>query len=358
MPEPATQPAGPDDLAVIKDCIRARLRASGRKQKHLAQSLGMSEKHVSQVLSGTVTGTFQVIAAMAREVGMPLVPRAEPVVFTVTRDQLAAAIAGVNPFDVSDGFPLVDAILSQLTDIPPLDPARQRTEGHHHLCTCALCGPVPAADPSGFNAVRCRHGIEGALSVPCPECKRPAGSRCVTLLGEPSDLVHRARDGAPPAAGTAAGCPVQAVFGPDDVHDCALPRGHELPHKYGPAHAIDAPAGHAGEAVAEHGWCLCHEDDEDEIPATGADGLCDGCREHPECMAGRKPAGEAAPVPLPAVVHAAGEEDDQPACWTAGDCWTGHPVLIAQSPSQVTCTKPECAGSLPARLAAGTGEAS
>ena len=33
-----------------------------------------------------------------------------------------------------------------------------------------------------------------ALSVPCPECKRPAGSRCITLdTHQPSNLVHRAR---------------------------------------------------------------------------------------------------------------------------------------------------------------------
>jgi hypothetical protein len=33
-----------------------------------------------------------------------------------------------------------------------------------------------------------------ALSVPCPECKRPAGSPCITLdTHEPSSLVHRAR---------------------------------------------------------------------------------------------------------------------------------------------------------------------
>jgi hypothetical protein len=33
-----------------------------------------------------------------------------------------------------------------------------------------------------------------ALSVSCPECKRPAGSRCITLdTHQPSNLVHRAR---------------------------------------------------------------------------------------------------------------------------------------------------------------------
>jgi hypothetical protein len=33
-----------------------------------------------------------------------------------------------------------------------------------------------------------------ALSVPCPECKRPAGSRCITLdTYQPSNIVHKAR---------------------------------------------------------------------------------------------------------------------------------------------------------------------
>jgi hypothetical protein len=33
-----------------------------------------------------------------------------------------------------------------------------------------------------------------SLSVPCPECKRPAGSRCITLdTHQPSNLVHGAR---------------------------------------------------------------------------------------------------------------------------------------------------------------------
>ena len=32
------------------------------------------------------------------------------------------------------------------------------------------------------------------LSVPCPECNRPAGVKCITLdTHEPSDLVHRMR---------------------------------------------------------------------------------------------------------------------------------------------------------------------
>jgi hypothetical protein len=33
-----------------------------------------------------------------------------------------------------------------------------------------------------------------ALSVACPECKRPARSRCITLdTHQPTNLVHRAR---------------------------------------------------------------------------------------------------------------------------------------------------------------------
>lgn len=31
------------------------------------------------------------------------------------------------------------------------------------------------------------------LSVACPECKRPAGQRCLRIDGVPSNLVHKAR---------------------------------------------------------------------------------------------------------------------------------------------------------------------
>jgi hypothetical protein len=40
--------------------------------------------------------------------------------------------------------------------------------------------------------------------------------------------------------------------------------------------------------TGEFGWCLCcKEADEEDVPATGPDGLCDFCREEPECDAGR-----------------------------------------------------------------------
>jgi hypothetical protein len=31
------------------------------------------------------------------------------------------------------------------------------------------------------------------LTVACPECKREAGQRCLSILGVPSNLVHKAR---------------------------------------------------------------------------------------------------------------------------------------------------------------------
>jgi transcriptional regulator with XRE-family HTH domain len=60
--------------AAIKTRIRAELRADGCTQKDLAWYLGLSEKHVSQVLTGRVTGSFDVIEAMASAVGLSLLP--------------------------------------------------------------------------------------------------------------------------------------------------------------------------------------------------------------------------------------------------------------------------------------------
>jgi hypothetical protein len=50
---------------------------------------------------------------------------------------------------------------------------------------------------------------DAALSVACPECKRPAGARCITLdTHQPTNLVHRARVNAwqpPPLDGDGSG---------------------------------------------------------------------------------------------------------------------------------------------------------
>jgi len=52
--------------------IRAELRADGCTQKDLARYLGLSEKHVSQVLTGKVVGDLRLLSRMAEAVGLSL----------------------------------------------------------------------------------------------------------------------------------------------------------------------------------------------------------------------------------------------------------------------------------------------
>lgn len=59
-------------LGRIKVAIRAELKADGCTQKDLARYLGISEKHVSQVLTGKVIGHLPTIEAMASAVGLSL----------------------------------------------------------------------------------------------------------------------------------------------------------------------------------------------------------------------------------------------------------------------------------------------
>jgi transcriptional regulator with XRE-family HTH domain len=60
------------DLAAIKAAIRRELKADGCTQKDLARYLGISEKHMSQVLTGAVTGHLPLIERMAHAVGLTL----------------------------------------------------------------------------------------------------------------------------------------------------------------------------------------------------------------------------------------------------------------------------------------------
>jgi transcriptional regulator with XRE-family HTH domain len=56
--------------ASAKAAIRAELAASGLSQKDLAQHLGLTEEHVSQVLTGKAVGSFDVLVRMAEAVGL------------------------------------------------------------------------------------------------------------------------------------------------------------------------------------------------------------------------------------------------------------------------------------------------
>jgi transcriptional regulator with XRE-family HTH domain len=59
-----------NSVADLKAAIRAELKADGCTQKDLAWYLGISEKHVSQVLTGKVTGHLGLLEAMAAAVGL------------------------------------------------------------------------------------------------------------------------------------------------------------------------------------------------------------------------------------------------------------------------------------------------
>jgi transcriptional regulator with XRE-family HTH domain len=63
-----TDPSVP--AAAVKVAIRAELAASGLSQRDLAQYTGLTEKHVSGVLTGKVVGSFDVLAKMAEAVGL------------------------------------------------------------------------------------------------------------------------------------------------------------------------------------------------------------------------------------------------------------------------------------------------
>ena len=67
-----TTSTAPGPLAAMKARIRAELRADGCTQKDLARYLGLSEKHVSQVLTGKVVGDLRLLSRMAEAVGLSL----------------------------------------------------------------------------------------------------------------------------------------------------------------------------------------------------------------------------------------------------------------------------------------------
>jgi transcriptional regulator with XRE-family HTH domain len=56
--------------ASVKAAIRDELAASGLSQRDLARYMGLSEKHVSQVLTGKAVGSLDVLARMAEAVGL------------------------------------------------------------------------------------------------------------------------------------------------------------------------------------------------------------------------------------------------------------------------------------------------
>jgi transcriptional regulator with XRE-family HTH domain len=60
----------PPWLRDLRNKVRARLRAQGATQAGLAWHLGITEKHVSQLLTGKVDGTPEMLDRLARSVGL------------------------------------------------------------------------------------------------------------------------------------------------------------------------------------------------------------------------------------------------------------------------------------------------
>ena len=60
----------PPWLRELRNKVKARLRAQGATQAGLAWHLGITEKHVSQLLTGKVDGTPEMLDRLARSVGL------------------------------------------------------------------------------------------------------------------------------------------------------------------------------------------------------------------------------------------------------------------------------------------------
>ncbi|MDX3587333.1 helix-turn-helix domain-containing protein [Streptomyces europaeiscabiei] len=67
------------DSSVLRDQIRATIKATGLKQIWIAQQLGISEKHLSQMLTGRVTLTLDWAQRIAGVCGYKVTVTVEPV---------------------------------------------------------------------------------------------------------------------------------------------------------------------------------------------------------------------------------------------------------------------------------------
>lgn len=66
-------PTGSPWLRDLRNKVRARLRAQGSTQAGLAWHLGLSEKHVSQLLTGKVVGSPEMLDRIAAAAGLRIV---------------------------------------------------------------------------------------------------------------------------------------------------------------------------------------------------------------------------------------------------------------------------------------------
>jgi transcriptional regulator with XRE-family HTH domain len=63
----------PPWLKDLRSKVKSRLRKQGATQAGLAWHLGISPKHVCQLLNGTVTGSPEMLDRLARSVGLQIV---------------------------------------------------------------------------------------------------------------------------------------------------------------------------------------------------------------------------------------------------------------------------------------------
>lgn len=54
----------------VGQAITPRLEAMGKTQRQMAKELGLSEKHVSQILTGRVVGKFDTVSKLLGYVGL------------------------------------------------------------------------------------------------------------------------------------------------------------------------------------------------------------------------------------------------------------------------------------------------
>ncbi|HEY5985982.1 MAG TPA: helix-turn-helix transcriptional regulator [Streptosporangiaceae bacterium] len=73
-----TSVENPRDPFGIKARVRKSLELDGATQADLAKHLGVSEKHISQVLTGRITGSPEFLARMAEACGLSLIVEEEP----------------------------------------------------------------------------------------------------------------------------------------------------------------------------------------------------------------------------------------------------------------------------------------
>lgn len=59
-----------EDARILKHRIRYELKLLGCTQKDLADYLGISEKHISQIMTGRIQGSNELLDRMAEALGI------------------------------------------------------------------------------------------------------------------------------------------------------------------------------------------------------------------------------------------------------------------------------------------------